>query len=123
MTMGFSLTDPTRKMLAGLVFLSMVPGTQAVYAGATAPQQPQSDIGLTYASADQIRTHILDSCVLREWGRATETKSSYSERCSCYARRITADMTGEELDAFRQSGVYNASARPKAEEAQLKCSL
>lgn len=121
--MGFSYNCLTRKVRVGIACVLIVTGPQAVYAGSSVPQHAPSSVNLANASMDELRTHILDSCVLREWGRTAEPKSSYAERCSCYARRITADMNGEELDALRQSGVYNASARSKAEAAQVRCNL
>lgn len=116
-----------RTLLAGIVLagsvglFSVTPHT--VLAGATAPEQARASVDLREASLDKIRTHILDSCVLREWGASTETKRAYAERCNCYARRVTLELTSDEVDEFRQSGFYNASARPKAEAAQIKCDI
>lgn len=121
--MGLSYIGLVRIMQAGVALLLLASNSADAIAGASTPQYPPPSVNLSNASMDELRTHILDSCVLREWGRAAESRSSYAERCNCYARRITAVMTGEELDALRQSGIYNDSAREKAEAAQLKCNL
>ncbi|MGI6246598.1 MAG: hypothetical protein ACOYJQ_12620 [Pseudochelatococcus sp.] len=94
-------------------------------AGATPPQSgpAQGAVDLRDASPDTIRTHILDSCVIREWGISADSIGSYAERCACFARNVTQALSPDEFDAFRRSGVFNASARPKAEAARTACKL
>ncbi|MGV6871113.1 hypothetical protein ACUSIJ_00245 [Pseudochelatococcus sp. B33] len=96
-----------------------------VVAGASAPQQPggANRVDLSNASADEIRTHILDACVIRQWGTSTSSKDSYAERCGCYARRVTQTLSDDELAAFRRSAVFSDTARPKAQAAQAACKL
>lgn len=94
-------------------------------AGATAPQQPGGDtrVDLSNASVDVIRTHILDTCVIQQWGVSTSSKDSYAERCNCYARQVTQSLSDEEIAAFRRSAVFSNTARPKAQAAQAACKL
>ncbi|MBB3809893.1 hypothetical protein [Pseudochelatococcus contaminans] len=95
------------------------------WAGATPPRQPAGagTVDLSSASLDTIRLHILDACVVQQWGVSSSSKDSYADRCGCYARRITQAMGEDELAAFRRSGVFSNTARPKAEAARAACKL
>lgn len=94
-------------------------------AGASPPQQPAGagKVDLRDASLDAIRLHILDTCVVQQWGASTSATDSYAERCNCYARRITQAFSEDELAAFRRTAVYSATARPKALAARAECKL
>lgn len=98
---------------------------QPALAGATAPDQPAGAgrADLSNASVDTIRTHILDACVVQQWGVTTSSKDAYAERCGCYARRVTQALGDDELAAFRRTAVFSDSARPKAQAAKEACKL
>ncbi len=115
-----------RAGLAAVVFAATAGGYGLpAWAGATAPPQPAGveRVDLSNASADEIRTHILDACVVRQWGTASSPTDSYADKCGCYARRVTQALSDDELAAFRRSAVFSATARPKAEAAKAACNL
>lgn len=115
-----------RAGLAAVVFAATVVGCGLpVWAGATAPPQPAGAerVDLSNASTDEIRTHILDACVVQQWGVASSPTDSYAEKCGCYARRVTQALSDEELTAFRRSAVFSNTARPKAQDAKSACKL
>lgn len=120
---------PVRVLMLGAILAGVAgPGPFAIEparAGATPPQSAPvaGAVDLRDASPETVRTHILDSCVIREWGTSRDNTDSYAERCACFARKITQALTADEFDAFRRAGVFNATARPKAEAAQAECKL
>lgn len=100
-------------------------GLSPAMAGSASPQQqvPGGGADLSGASVEEIRTHILDTCVIQQWGTSTSPSKGYAEQCGCYARNVTRALGEEELAAFRRSGVFNDSARTKAQAAQAACKL
>lgn len=74
-------------------------------------------------SEDEIRTAILDACVVTQWQRATSQRDNYADRCGCYARRVTSGMTPDEFNAFRRTGYFSDVTRPKAEAALAACNV
>ncbi|PXW58143.1 hypothetical protein C7450_106319 [Chelatococcus asaccharovorans] len=86
---------------------------------------PAGTASASYAtmSEDEIRTSILDACVVTQWQSATSQRDNYADRCGCYARRVTSGMTPDEFNAFRRTGYFNDTARPKAEAALAACKV
>lgn len=97
----------------------------SAWAGASTPSRgvPQSSVDLRNATPDQLRTHVLDTCVIQQWNVTTSQTDEYASRCGCYASRIVKAMTPDELSSFRTSGVFNETTRPKAQEARAACKL
>ncbi|MBS7695734.1 MULTISPECIES: hypothetical protein [unclassified Chelatococcus] len=86
---------------------------------------PSGTAGASYAtmSEDEIRTSILDACVVTQWQTATSQRDNYADRCGCYARRVTAGMSPDEFNAFRRTGYFSDVTRPKAEAALAACNV
>lgn len=115
-----------RAGLAAAVCAAMASGyALPAWAGATPPQQPAGAerVDLSNASTDEIRTHILDACVVQQWSVASSPKDSYADKCGCYARRVMQALSDDELAAFRRSAVFSNTARPKAQDAKSACNL
>jgi hypothetical protein len=98
--------------------------TIMVASGAQAGGRPPAGTaGPNYANMtnDQVRTAILDACVVGQWQKATSSRDDYANRCGCYARRVTAQMAPQEFDAFRATGYFSDVTRPKAQAALAAC--
>jgi hypothetical protein len=91
--------------------------------GQAGGRPPAGTAGQSYANLtnEQVRTTILDACVVGQWQKATSNRDEYANRCGCYARRVTAQMAPQEFDAFRATGYFADVTRPKAEAALAAC--
>lgn len=100
--------------------------TMVMAAGTLAGGRPPAGTAAaSYAnmSNDEIRTSILDACVVTQWQAAKAQTDNYADRCGCYARRVTAGMAPDEFDAFRRTGYFSDATRPKAEAALAACNV
>ncbi|MBX3537806.1 MAG: hypothetical protein KF735_09220 [Chelatococcus sp.] len=97
----------------------------AAVVSATAGGRPPAGTAASYAnmSDDEIRTSILDACVVTQWQTATSQRDNYADRCGCYARRVTTGMSPDEFNAFRRTGYFSDVTRPKAEAALAACNV
>jgi hypothetical protein len=78
---------------------------------------------LSRLTGDQVRTRVLDACVVIQADLAETNQEPYAERCGCYASRVVKDMSADEFAAFRATGVFNDSARAKALRAIDLCKV
>ncbi|MDJ1157159.1 hypothetical protein QNA08_02760 [Chelatococcus sp. SYSU_G07232] len=110
-----------------LVLAGAMAASAAAFAGAAPPPASAAPAGLpkdySSLSNEQIRTQILDACVVRQWGETESKTDNYAQRCGCYATRVAKAMTPDEFDAFRSTGYFSDSARAKAEDALLACKV
>ena len=79
-----------------------------------------TDLDLRGFSKDQIRARFKDACIYSRARTATMT-DALAPGCACYATKLVASMTDAELDAFRASGRFDRTTRPKAEAALGEC--
>jgi hypothetical protein len=93
-------------------------------AAAQTPEDPYANLtDFSGLSPEQIRTRILDACVVRIASENPAQDDSFATRCACYAGRIVTAMTEPERDHLRRTGAFIASAQTKAETALSACKV
>jgi len=84
---------------------------------------PEPDPALRNATPAQIRDRAEEACVVLQADLMDVPQELVRDPCRCYARRTVSRMTKEELEDFRRTSVFNASARAKALESLDACRL
>jgi len=105
------------------VFVAMMAAAlPALASGTTAPLPPPDPTAANLSPA-QIRDRAYNACLITQAKLMAAPRETLREPCRCYARRTIAAMTKDEINAFRQTGYFNDSARAKALEALDACKL
>ena len=98
--------------------------TSGAFAAGSTPADYVPDPALKTASVNQLRTRVANACVVIQ---ARENNASegrdLNNKCACYARQTLSDLTPEELQSYRDTGVFNRGARRKAIAALEQCGL
>ena len=92
-------------------------------AGASSGSLPPSDPTAKNLTPYMISLRAFDACLIVQSRLQNTTREAVHTPCSCYAKLTVKNMTKEELDAFRNTGYFNDSARQKALEALDACKL
>jgi hypothetical protein len=71
----------------------------------------------------QMRSGLQEACMATQSRIQSLPKARFSSSCGCYARRTIRALDDGELAAFRDNGVFNASARGKALASLDRCGL
>jgi hypothetical protein len=109
----------TTLILAGLVALS--PG--AAFAAAGSAPLPQPDPKTKTMSRYQIQLRAFDACLISQSRLQQTTREAVHTPCSCYATGTVKAMTNAEVQAFRDTSVFNDSTREKALQQIDRCKL
>lgn len=91
-------------------------------AGGSAPMPP-ADPTAKNLSVYEIQLRAFDACQHNQARLMNTTREAVHTPCSCYAKGTVNAMTKVELAAFRETGVFNDSARDKALSFIDKCGL
>ena len=105
----------------GLCALAISP--IAALAGATSRNLPPPDPTAKNLTPYMISLRAFDACLIVQSRLQGTTREAVHTPCSCYAKLTVKNMSKEELDAFRETGYFNDSARQKALEALDTCKL
>lgn len=105
-------------VLAGLA----VPGA-ALASGSSAPFGYTPDPALKTASMTDLQDRVRRACSVTQARLQGATPVQVARPCGCYAARVMKDFTPAEVDAYRGTGVFNATAREKAFAALDMCKL
>lgn len=92
-------------------------------AAAVAPALAQGLFGgpRTPATREQVRTRLLDACVV-DLGRELGPKVSVTGKCNCYSAGVLKLLTAEEIAAFPTDGTEIPSRiRGEATEVYARC--
>jgi hypothetical protein len=104
-----------------LFFITAMPNVEAA---ASSPQEhgvlTEDFVNLT---PEQIRTRLLDVCVVRQAENAKGPDDGFAVRCGCYAGRVVKAMSDAELDHLRSTGSFNPSAQAKAQNSIQACKV
>ena len=101
-----------------------VSATSAHAAASSTPTQFQPDPALKTESVAQLRARVSQACaVIQARGQSGVSETSLNRSCDCYAGRTMRSMSAEELQAYRDTGVFNDTARAKALTALDACRL
>jgi hypothetical protein len=107
---------------AALVALGLVIAAGQAFAAGSAPLPPPDPTAKNLTPA-QIQKRAFDACLPTQARLKEVTQESVRAGCQCYASRTIRAMTKAEIQAFRDTGYFNDSARAKAFEAVDRCKL
>ncbi|WP_201832261.1 hypothetical protein [Microvirga zambiensis] len=110
---------------AVLAAAAMSVGATAAFAAASnMPTQYQPDPALKTESMAQLRARVSQACtVVQARSRSGVSEASLKSPCDCYAGRTMRALSPEEVQAYRDTGVFNDTARAKALSALDACKL
>lgn len=101
-----------------------VSSTSAFAAASNTPTQYQPDPALKTESVSQLRSRVSQACAITQARlQAGISEASLSRSCDCYAGRTMRSLSTDELQAYRDTGVFNDTARAKALSALDACKL
>lgn len=70
-----------------------------------------------------IQLRAFDACLITQSRLMNTTREAVHSPCSCYAKGTVNAMTKDEIQAFRDTGYFNDSAREKGYEFIDRCKL
>ncbi|MBV9520662.1 MAG: hypothetical protein JO068_21375 [Hyphomicrobiales bacterium] len=108
-------------LITGLCALSVWP--IAALAGASSRNLPPPDSTAKNLTPYMISLRAFDACLITQSRLQGTTREAVHTPCSCYAKLTVKNMSKDELDAFRETGYFNDSARQKALDALDSCKL
>jgi hypothetical protein len=100
-----------------------VSATAALAAASNIPTSYQPDPALKTESVSQLRARIRQACGVTQARLQNVSESSLQRSCDCYAGNTLRAMSPGELQAYRDTGVFNESTRGKALAALDSCRL
>jgi hypothetical protein len=95
----------------------------ALAGAASTPTNYQPDPALQRASRIELEARIRKACTVTQARTQNVSEGSLSGPCGCYANRTLASLDASELQAYRNTGVFNDGARAKALAAIDACRL
>lgn len=113
-----------RRMGAALLAggLSMLVGS-AAFAGSSSAPLPPPDPTAKNLTPYMIQLRAFDACLHTQSRLMNTTREAVHSPCSCYAKGTVNAMTKDEIQAFRDTGYFNDSARAKGYEFIDRCKL
>ena len=106
---------------AGFCLVAFAPAM--ALAGASSQDLPPPDPTAKDLTPYMISLRAFDACLIVQSRLQGTTREAVHTPCSCYAKLTVKNMSKEELDAFRDTGYFNDSARQKALQALDTCKL
>jgi hypothetical protein len=97
--------------------------TAALAGASNMPTQYQPDPTLKTASMGELRARVGQACAVTQARIQNVSESSLGRKCDCYAGRTIRALSDEEIQAYRDTGVFNDTARAKALNAIDSCRL
>jgi hypothetical protein len=97
--------------------------TAAFASASNTPINYQPDPALKTESPSQLQARIRQACGVTQAKIMNVSESSLSRKCDCYAGQTLRAMSADEVQAYRDTGVFNDSARAKALSSLDSCKL
>jgi hypothetical protein len=114
----------TSKLRTLLAAAAIVTGATGAFAAASnTPTMYQPDPALKTASVSELRTRVSQACAVTQAKLQNASETSLSRKCDCYAGRTIKALSAEEVQSYRDTGVFNDTARAKALAAIDSCKL
>ena len=115
------MTSTLRMLLAAA---ALAAGATGAFASASnVPTNYQPDPALKTASMGELRSRVGQACSVTQAKLQNVSESAVSGKCGCYAGRTMRAMSADEVQAYRDTGVFNDTAREKALKALDACNL
>ncbi len=110
-----------RRLLA--VALLGLTTSPVIAGGSSAPFDYQPDPALKTASRGELEARIRRTCAATQAKLQNASATALERPCACYASRTLRALDRNEVQAFRDTGYFNDSARAKALAALDACRL
>ena len=111
----------TRPLAAA--FALALSGSAALAGASSTPTAYQPDPALKNASRGELEARIRKACTVIQAKARNVSESSLSAPCGCYAGQTLRGLDAAEIQAYRDTGVFNDTARAKALAALDACKL
>ena len=113
-----------RRMSAALLAagMSILLGVSA-QAASSSTSLPPPDPTAKNLTPYMIQLRAFDACLITQSQLLGTTREAVHTPCSCYAKGTVGAMTKDEIQAFRETGYFNDSAREKGLSFIDKCKL
>lgn len=97
--------------------------TTALASGSSAPFNYTPDPALKTESKSDLEGRVRRACTATQAKIQNASETRLERPCGCYATRVMRGLDDSELDAYRNTGVFNEAARAKALAAIDSCKL
>lgn len=115
------MTGSLRLVLAVLAICGST--SLALAAASSTPTDYTPDPALKNASMTELQRRVANACVVVQTKDQLTSDASVTRKCGCYASQTMKTMTDDEISAYRETGVFNNSARSKALSSLDTCGL
>lgn len=112
---------PVRSLAAAVMLAATA--TAALAAGSSAPFDYKPDPALKTESRARLQERVRRACGVTQAKLQGASEAAVSRPCGCYASRTLNALNGGEIEAYRNTGYFNDSARAKALSALDACGL
>jgi len=109
------------RILSAALLLTVAAASSASGAGSSVPFDYTPDPALRTASRGELETRIRRACVIVQARQQGVGEAQLARPCGCYALRTLRSFTPAELQSYRDTGVFNDTARAKAQQALEAC--
>ena len=110
-----------RTLLAAVALTVSV--TAALASASNTPINYQPDPALKTETPSQLQARIRQACGITQAKIQDVSETSLSRKCDCYAGRTLRAMSPEEVQSYRDTGIFNEAARAKALSSLDSCKL
>lgn len=104
-------------------FLVALAAAGCVAGGGSLPANYQPDPALRSATSEDIESRFERTCEATQAKILRRGQRTLKRRCGCYASRTIAALDATEITAYRNTGVFNETARVKALDSLDACRL
>jgi hypothetical protein len=115
------MTISTRALLATAFLLSAL--DLAIAGASSVPANYTPDPALQRASRSELEARIRKACTVVQAREQGVAEISLSGPCGCYASRSLRAFSEAEIQAYRDTGIFNDTAREKAYAALAACGV
>lgn len=106
-------------LAGGFLMMAAVSAQAASGTSALPPPDPTAKNLTPY----MIQLRAFDACLVTQSQLMGTTREAVHTPCSCYAKGTVNAMTKDEIQAFRETGYFNDSARAKGYDFIDRCKL
>src|SRR6478735_7800093 len=106
-------------LAGGFLMMAAVSAQAASGTSALPPPDPTAKNLTPY----MIQLRAFDACLVTQSQLIGTTREAVHTPCSCYAKGTVNAMTKDEIQAFRETGYFNDSARAKGYDFIDRCKL
>lgn len=110
-----------RALIASVALTASV--TAAFASASTTPTLYQADPAMKTESMPDLTARVRRACAVTQAKIQNADELSFGRKCDCYANRTMRALSPEELQAYRDTGVFNDTARDKALTSLDACKL